>query len=76
MTVEKPPEMFVRVTPEQFERLRQCAVAFEMGARGPDGWRETDVREQLGMWAMARGGYYDRARHEVGEPVRIEVVWP
>lgn len=66
--------MFVKVTPSQYDTLARCALAFEMGLKGPHGWRPEDVYDQLEKWAMCRDGFYDKVRHMNGEPVRIEVV--
>jgi len=65
--------MKVKVTPTQFLLLQECAIAFENGLRGPHGWTQQDAKEQLAVWSMARGGNYDRFRHDMGEPVHIEV---
>jgi len=67
--------MKVKVYPSQFLQLQKCAVAFELGAKGPHGWTPDDVKGQLAMWSLARGGDYDRFRHDNGEPVHIEVIW-
>jgi len=47
----------------------------ELAAKGPHGWTPDDVKGQLAMWSLARGGDYDRFRHDNGEPVHIEVIW-